>query len=235
MSGDKLTILVGLLSTMAAAGIAALTVKGWPRRLLSVLAVAFGIAAFVFATAQPGAFAFRVIGTLWGMSPMIGLVLVLAVTTQRQLVERPNLPTPPQPPKFNPAITAAYLNEIVNGATDLDAKRKLATLKNQTAQFKGQIDGISEDMGGNISAYILGLQSRSQGARSDRIVVDFKREHAAALEALKPGEWMEFRGEVRFSSVYGWALDRADFISRADPPLPKAVKRPRNRSNVSGE
>ena len=215
--------------------IAAITVTGWPRRLLAIATMAFGIASFVYWTGSFGSFEAGLVAVLWGMSPAIAMATTLALTTRRQLVETPKPPAiapeppePPEPPTFNPAITATYLNEMVNGATDLEAKRRLTTLKNQTAQFKGQVLGISEGWKGDIDAEILGLQTRTPFYGNNKVRVYFDKSNAAALEALKRGEWIEFKGEIEFDPVFGWSVVRADFIGRADPPpAPKPPRKPR--------
>ena len=212
--------------------IGAVPSRGWPRRILLLIALLFGVAAAVYWFAQWGSPAAMAVVSLIGLSPIIAVLMVMILTVQRELPPKPpKVTTPPEPPKLNPALTADYLNGLVERTTELDAKRKITALKNQLARLKGEVSDVSEDWRGEVCAEILGLQMRDEYGDRSPIYATFKSESREAMEAVKAGDWIEFQGEVQHSGSSGWCIVRADFLGRAEPPPPpKKARVPRRAS-----
>ena len=228
MSGDKLAVLLFFAAVAVAGVMAAIPLKGWQSRVMWALALVSGVATVVYLLAQMGSPAQRVLQALWSLSPLIAVSMVMVCTTQRVIPLRPkSAALIPHPPKLNPALTADYLNELVAGATELEAKRKVDALANQLTHLKAEIYEISEHWNGAVRAEVLGLQRRSKFRELDRVRVTFKRGQDETLERLKRGDWIEFQGELEHSSLSGWCVVRADFVGRAEPP--PAPKPPRRR------
>jgi len=204
--------------------IGALSVSGWRSRVLWAGALLFGVTTVTYLMAQQGAPFAMVVRTLWAMSPLICVVLVSLLTTQRQVISFPKRLPSGKPPVLNPALTADYLNSLLANVTTLEGARNIAGLKGQLAQLRGQVKDLTDGGGGAITAEIVGLHSRYGMYWHDTITVAFKASQTVALETIKHGDWIEFVGEVEPGGVVGWRMRRCELIGRAKPPSPPRRK-----------
>ena len=225
MGGDKLTVFIFLVGTGAAAVIGAMSTIGRRSRLLWGVAALFGVGATVywrFATTGFGYMAFR---TGWALMPVTAVILCLLVVGDREPRKRPLAKALTKPPTLNPALTVEYLNGVVDGATKLEAQRKLATHSNQLAKIKGRADNVVEQQN-EVTVEVSGIGNEYDHPRR----MSFRRDQADALEIIKRGDWIELSGRVQHSTVYGWVLVECELVGRAaPPPNPRAPRKPRAR------
>ncbi|MCA3715526.1 hypothetical protein [Phenylobacterium sp.] len=214
MGGDELTILLFFVGTGIAGVMGALSTVGARSRILWGISAVFGVAALAywrFAAADSASLAFR---TLWSLIPFVAVTMCLLVVGDREPRKPPPRPKIGPPPALNPALTVEHLNGLVRGATTLEAKRKLAAHAKQLAKIKGCVTDIQEDQH-FVSVRVAGTEYNQWDHSRP---MSFRLDQAAALEVVKPGDWIEFTGRVSQNNVYGWVLDQCEFVGRAEPP-----------------
>ncbi|MFO0541850.1 MAG: hypothetical protein ACK5X4_06140 [Phenylobacterium sp.] len=223
MGGDKLTLLLFFVGTGIAGVMGALSTVGARQRILwgiSVVCFVAALAYWRFATADSAALAFW---TLWSLVPFVAVTMCLLVVGDRE----PRKP-PPKPekakPTLNPALTADYFYGIAKGGTALEAKRKLAEFRNQLARMSGQVVNISESHD-RIDVKLLSVSALQGSEPYNWITMYFRMDQADALSVVKPGDWIEFTGQVEHGGTEGWCLMNCEFVGRAEPPTPPRRRR----------
>ncbi len=194
------------------------------------------------------------------VTPLIAVVLVRAIVSRDQVepveilpeesstTEEPSIvsavisavaslgepETPSQKKQLlepNPKLTAAFLNDLVAGKTGLEAKRLLGPYAGQRARMIGCVDEIEEDIWAkHFEVRASGIVTpMASGYDLQRFV--FGKDQGPALETVRPGDWIEFIGEVEFRSNFGWSLTNCEFVQRAADPRPQKPK-PRRRKSA---
>lgn len=217
----------------------ALATNGWRSRALSGLALLFGVATIAFLFWDRHSLIDAVLLGVWSVSPFIALAMYFVVSGGRTEKKLPPKRVPPEemppPPVLNLALTSEYLNELVSGHTELECQRRIAGLANQIAQLKGPVRDLVEGYKGVINAKIGELHPDPR-SHFDWVDVTFRNDQAHALEAIKKGDWIEFRGEIAFVSTSlgsRWSVCRAIFVGRAEAPVKSRRARTGPRSKAA--
>jgi hypothetical protein len=121
----------------------------------------------------------------------------------------------------NPILTANFLNDLVHGGTQLEAKRRLSEYKGQRTKLSGQVEEIHENFDKKVMVTIVGLNIRWGNPMRTNQEYQFPPEQLDILEAIRPGDWIEFTGEVEYETACGWRLVNCRFVGRAPTPKPK--------------
>jgi len=215
--------------------IGAISVSGWRSRALWGIALIFALAGVLYWTGVAYKSLDVVFRMAWALVPILSVLIARLVTGGRMPIEKPIKLIDTPKPEVNLALTADYLNHLVSGTTELEARRKISGLTNQIAVLSGEVSDVSENWKGDIAADVIRLQPPTSYGYYRPVTVTFNKKHSASLEAIKPGDWIKFQGEVAHSGVSGWQIVRGDFISRASPPDDPAPKtsRPSRRTSAT--
>jgi hypothetical protein len=236
-------ILGSFVTTAGGAVIGAISTAGWRARLLWGIALVFVIASFAYWRAADTHEPMVGFDIVWGSLPTVAVLLSLLLVTGREPRKPLPLPTdagqsadtsPPSdiavPIPENPALTPEYLNDLIAGTTELEAKNRIKSLVPQRARMKGQVKDVALTWDGAPRVHVAGLVKKYGYWWTDIPAQDFRKGEEISLAAIKPADWIEFVGTVTESSQWGWVLTDCVFVARAESPEPPKPRRaPRSR------
>lgn len=201
------------------AGIAGgLQTAGWRSRLFWCLAVVSLVIMLAYWRAVATGRVIVGLQTVWSLAPFISVYLALIAASGREPRKPPLKETPIAKvrPVFNPALTAEYLQSLVSGATDLEAKHKIQALGYQVARLKGKIIQITP-RSDHILVSMIGVFDGQGDQPYNKLEMEFKTNQTNVLSVVKQGDFIEFEGVVSYCSFRNWKLVDCDYIGRFDP------------------
>lgn len=216
MGGDKLNLLLFWASIGAAGVMGAVATNGIRARVLwgvGLLGLLLAVSTLYAAPLSPFV---RVGRTLYLMSPLIAVAVAILVTGGRKPLERRRVFSPPV---LNPGLTVEYVSGIVSSGTHLEAQRRLEAHAHERAKLVAQVRQIKD------AIFPAGVEVDVTFAGIDRSKkLHFRKGQEDALAVIKIGDWIEFTGQIKHSSAYGWEVRDCEFIGPTSPP-----KMPRRR------
>jgi len=140
---------------------------------------------------------------------------------------KPATPVAPPTPQENPALTVAYLNDLIRNTTKVESKKRIDDLGPQRIRIQAQVEDVAQLPNGTMAAHVSGVSEKyTRGGYFDRAPQQFSIDQAAALGVVKPKDWIEFVGAVTADSEWGWVLANCELVKKIDPPAPpKTVRR----------
>ncbi len=207
--------------------IGAIQTAGWRSKTLWAFAVVFGALSCAYGLGS----AYRDVDiagrVLWALMPLVAISLGLLAVSGRE--PKKSVPRPPGANiAENPALTPQYLNELVANVTQLDARRRIENLGRQRARVRGQVLEIVERWD-HIEVQVVGLVTKFTDWWNNGAPQGFRKDQAAALQVVRPKDWIEFVGTVAHDGFWGWTLTRCEFVAKVDPPEPPKPKTSRSR------
>lgn len=230
MSGDKLSFLLFFVGTAIAAVMGGVQSTGARAKALWIGAVVFAALACAYYRYSASGNWFSVLLVVWSLGPLVATVICSIIVSGREprKVEPKRAQSESETAKatLNPALTPEFLNELIKGSTELEAKNRLSEHSNQLMRLAAEVSNIREAaFQSSIAVYVLGLYKKYSDPLMNDTVMYFDKSQHDALKVIKRGDFIDFTGRVEHGGSGGWYLVDCVFNGRADPPSTSKPKR----------
>jgi hypothetical protein len=198
-------------------------------KILWTIGVAFAAMGFAYYQWAASQALMTVLVAIWSIAPVVAVMLCLIIVSGREprkIESKINNLSSKEKPSLNPALTPQFLNNLIEGATDLESKNRLSQYSNQIMKVCAQVKDVREDtfMGG-ITVHVIGMYKRFSDDWLNDTTMRFEKSQRDSLTTIKRGDWIEFTGRVQSGGPGGWHLVDCIFVSRSTAPAKTRARR----------